>query len=152
MEKQQLVSGDFVFVVRGFLSPEECARFITRSEEQGYDDAPITTALEKQYGGGTVAIIQSNPVLEKIGIEELTLSSAYDAKYPKDEDHSWIAIELDRIQDAWVRNITARHFADSAVFVGHRARRVTVIDSRSEAPVSEPGGYRRQSFVVGRWF
>ncbi|MGA1982997.1 MAG: DUF6298 domain-containing protein [Acidobacteriaceae bacterium] len=111
-------------------------------------DAPITTALEKQYGGGTVAIIQSNPVLEKIGIEELTLSSAYDAKYPKDEDHSWIAIELDRVQDAWVRNITARHFADSAVFVGHRARRVTVIDSRSEAPVSEPGGYRRQSFVV----
>jgi hypothetical protein len=111
-------------------------------------DAPITTALEKQYGGGTVAIIQSNPVPEKIGIDELTLSSAYDAKYPKDEDHSWIAIELDRVQDAWVRNVTARHFADSAVFVGHRARRVTVIDSRSEAPVSEPGGYRRQSFVV----
>jgi len=43
MEKQQLVSGDAVFVVRGFLSAEECERFIAVSEEHGYGDAPITT-------------------------------------------------------------------------------------------------------------
>src|SRR5262245_56078542 len=41
MEKQQLMS-DTIFVVRGFLSPEECAGFIARSEEHGYDEAPIT--------------------------------------------------------------------------------------------------------------
>ena len=97
-------------------------------------DAPITTALEKKYGGGTVAILQSNPPLEKIGIEDLTLESALRREISEDEDHSWIAIRLDHVQDAWVRNITARHFASSAVFVGRRARRITVIDSRSEAP------------------
>jgi hypothetical protein len=42
VEKQQLVSGDMVFVVRGFLSPGECVRDIALSEEHGYDDAPIT--------------------------------------------------------------------------------------------------------------
>ena len=111
-------------------------------------DAPITTALEKKYGGGTVAAIQANPPLQNIGIEDLTLESAYDPKNPKDEEHAWIAIRLDNVEDAWVRNITARHFVSSAVFVGRRARRITVADSRSEAPISEPGGYRRQSFLV----
>ncbi len=111
-------------------------------------DAPITTALEKKYGGGTLALVQSNPPLQHIGIEDLTLDSAHDPKYPMDEDHSWLAIQLDRVEDAWVRNVTARHFVSSAVFVGHRARRITVADTRSESPVSEPGGYRRQSFVV----
>ena len=32
--------------------------------------------------------------------------------------------------------------------VGPRARRVSVLLSRSEQPVSEPAGYRRQSFLV----
>jgi hypothetical protein len=111
-------------------------------------DAPITTALEKKYGGGTLAVVQSNPALQNIGVEDLILDSAHDAKYPLDEEHAWIAIRLDHVEDGWVRNVTARHFVSSAVFVGHRARRVTVEDSRSESPISEPGGYRRQSFLV----
>jgi hypothetical protein len=44
MEKVQL-DGDSLFVIRGFLTPEECAAFITQSEEQGYSEAPITTAF-----------------------------------------------------------------------------------------------------------
>jgi predicted 2-oxoglutarate/Fe(II)-dependent dioxygenase YbiX len=43
VEKEQL-SGDRVFVIRDFLSPEESARFIALSEEKGYGDAPITTS------------------------------------------------------------------------------------------------------------
>src|SRR5262249_28162427 len=42
MLKEQLL-GDTIFVVRHFLSPEECADFIARSEAWGYADAPITT-------------------------------------------------------------------------------------------------------------
>lgn len=110
-------------------------------------DAPITTALEKRYGGGTVARVSSAPVAH-IGIEDVTLDSEFDAANPRDEDHSWIAIGLDRAEDAWVRGVTARHFAGSAVRVGQRARRVTIADCRSEQPISEPGGYRRQSFLV----
>lgn len=111
-------------------------------------DAPITTSMQKKYGGGTVVKIDSNPALENIGIEDLLLESAYDKNFPKDEEHSWIAIALNHVQDAWVRRVTARHFVGSAVRADQRARRITIEDCRSEVPISETGGYRRQGFIV----
>jgi hypothetical protein len=111
-------------------------------------DAPITTALEQKYGGGTIARVTGEPAPNHIGIEDLTLESAYARGRPNDEDHSWIAIMLDHVEDAWVRNVTARHFVSSAVRVNLRGRRITVQDCRNEAPVSEEGGYRRQSFLL----
>jgi hypothetical protein len=111
-------------------------------------DAPITTALEKQYGGGTMAKVVDQAAPQHIGIENLTLESAFNSTHPKDEDHSWIAVQLDHVEDSWVRNVTARHFVSSAVRVNWRGRRITVEDCRSEAPVSEEGGYRRQAFLV----
>ena len=111
-------------------------------------DAPITTALEQKYGGGTVALVTGDAEPNHIGIEDLTLESAYDTTRLKDEEHSWIAILLDHVEDGWVRNVTARHFVSSAVRVNLRGRRITVENCRSEAPVSEEGGYRRQSFLL----
>lgn len=110
-------------------------------------DAPITFLMDKS-SGGTIAVVQSNAPLHNIGIENLSLESAYDTANPKDEEHSWIAIALDHVEDAWVRNVNARHFVSSAVRAGQRARRITIQDCRSEAPISEEGGYRRQSFLV----
>lgn len=43
MEKAQL-DGDKVFVIRGFLTPEECTSFMAMSEQTGYEEATITTA------------------------------------------------------------------------------------------------------------
>jgi hypothetical protein len=111
-------------------------------------DAPITTAMEQKYGGGTLARVSENTAPDHIGIENLVLESSYDATRPKDEDHSWIAILFDHVEDAWARNVTARHFVSSAVRVNLRGRRITVEDCRSEAPISEEGGYRRQSFLL----
>ena len=111
-------------------------------------DAPITTALEQRFGAGTVVKIISDEPINHLGIENLVLESAYDKTNPKDEEHAWYGIALDNVADAWVRDVTARHFVSSAVRVGQRARRVTVMDCRSEQPVSEVGGYRRYSFLV----
>jgi hypothetical protein len=111
-------------------------------------DAPVTTAIERRYGGGAAARIASNPPVAHVGVERLTLESEFDAARPRDEDHSWIAVSLDHVEDAWVRGVVARHFAGSAVRVGQRARRVTIEACSSEQPVSEPAGYRRQSFLV----
>ncbi len=114
-------------------------------------DAPITTALEPSYGGGTVAVVASDASPSHIGIEDLTLESAYDGTNPMDEvdeAHSWIAILMDRVQDAWVRRVTAQHFVSSAVRVNLRGRRITIEDCRSEAPVGEKAGYRRQGFYI----
>ena len=41
---------DKVFVLRGFLTPAECAAYITESEQEGYEDAPIT------MGGAAIII------------------------------------------------------------------------------------------------
>ncbi len=111
-------------------------------------DAPITSALESKYGGGTLARVLTNPPPDHIGVENLTLDSSFDSTRPKDEDHSWIAILLDHVEDAWVRHVTAKHFVASAVRVNLRGRRITIEDCRNEAPISEEGGYRRQSFLL----
>ncbi len=111
-------------------------------------DAPITTALERRYGGGTIARVAPGGRVAHIGIENLTFESESAPGRPLDEEHAWTAVTIDRVEDAWVRKLTARHFAGSAVHVGPRARRITVADSRSEQPVSEHAGYRRRSFLV----
>lgn len=111
-------------------------------------DAPITTALERRYGGGTLAKVTANELVRNVGVEGLTLESEFDRSNPSDEEHAWVGVALDNVEDAWVRNVWARHFAGSAVRVGPRARRVSVEGCRSDAPVSEVGGYRRQSFLV----
>ncbi len=111
-------------------------------------DAPITTALEQQYGGGTLAKVTAGELLQHIGIENLVLESEFTKTNPKEEEHAWFAISVDQVQDAWVRGITARHFVSSAVQVGPRGRRITVANCRNEQPISEIGGYRRHSFLV----
>jgi prolyl 4-hydroxylase len=41
--KLEFLDGRQTFVIRDFLAPDECTRFIERSEEMGYSEAPITT-------------------------------------------------------------------------------------------------------------
>jgi len=111
-------------------------------------DAPITMALEKRWGGGLVAAADAGDTVSHIAVEDLLLESSFNPANPLDEEHSWIAIQFNRVEDGWVRNVSAKHFASSAVRVNSRARRITVVDCHSLAPVSELAGYRRQSFVV----
>ncbi|MGY2132986.1 DUF6298 domain-containing protein [Hymenobacter sp. HD11105] len=111
-------------------------------------DAPLTTALEARYGGGTVSKVLEEHILQRVGLENLVLSSEFAPHNPKDEDHAWMALALDNVEDGWVSHVTMRHFVCSAVYVGPQARRITVADCRSEAPISEPGGYRRNTFWI----
>jgi hypothetical protein len=112
-------------------------------------DAPLTTALERRFGGGTVSALAWPGRLSKIGIENLVCVSEFDPANPVDEEHAWMCISLDRVQDAWVRQVTARHFAGCAIWVGAETRAVTVQDCSSEQPISELGGWRRLGFYVG---
>ena len=69
-------------------------------------------------------------------------------RYFSDEDHWWNAIHLTNVRDSWVRDITAVHFAKSAVCVGAGTIRVTVQDSQSHSPVSAISGSRRFTFQI----
>jgi len=111
-------------------------------------DAPVTTALEKVFGGGRVAISSRSGRINDVGIENLSIESAFDAANNKDENHSWCAITMDNACDAWVRQVTFKHFAGSAVALYETCQRVTVEDCLSLAPVSEIGGYRRHTFFT----
>lgn len=111
-------------------------------------DAPITTAIEKPYGGGHVECYSWPGRIGHVGVENLRCESAYDSDNPKDEAHSWMAITMENVENAWVRQVTFAHFAGSAVAVWETAKHVTVQDCLSLAPVSEEGGYRRHTFFT----
>lgn len=111
-------------------------------------DVPLTTALDTTYGGAMVATYQWPGRIENVGVENLRCESTYDVNNPKDEAHRWMAITLENIEDAWVRQVIFSHFAGSAVDVLSTAKRITVEDCKSLAPISEIGGQRRYSFIT----
>jgi len=112
-------------------------------------DAPITTALETRYGGAAVQPISTTGLLQNIGIENLALESNFDPANPHDEEHAWIALQLENVENAWVRDVTASHFVSAAVWLGTGTSYITVQDCRSENPNGEDAGWRRFGFYVG---
>jgi hypothetical protein len=111
-------------------------------------DAPLTTALDTAYGGGLIATYKWPGRIVQVGVENLKLQSTYDPSNPKDEAHRWMAITMENVADAWVRQVTFEHFAGSAVFVGSTGNRITVEDCKSQSPISEIGGQRRNTFLT----
>lgn len=111
-------------------------------------DAPLTTALDTTYGIATITAYQWPGQISHAGVENLRCISAVDEKRPKDEDHRWTGIVIENAMDSWVRQVSFEHFAGAAVAVWETARRVTVEDCISLAPVSEIGGQRRNTFFT----
>ncbi|RZM28163.1 MAG: pectate lyase [Pedobacter sp.] len=111
-------------------------------------DAPLTTALETRFGGGTLSGYSWPGRIRQVGVENLRCVSEYDTNNPKDEAHRWMAITMANIQDAWVRQVVFEHFAGSAVLLTETAKRITVEDCKSLSPVSEIGGQRRNTFLT----
>jgi hypothetical protein len=111
-------------------------------------DAPITTALDINYGGGTISAYRWNGQINQVGVENLRVKSSYDTKNPKDEDHSWMGITFENVKDSWVRQVVFEHFAGSAVAIFETGNRITVEDCQSLSPISEIGGQRRNSFFT----
>lgn len=112
-------------------------------------DAPLTTAIDSAYGGGTVAGYSWPGLITQSGVENMLCRSTYDSTNLKDENHRWMAITMDNVEDCWVRRIIVQHFAGSAVYVSDNCRRVTVEDCISLAPVSEIAAQRRHTFFTG---
>ena len=111
-------------------------------------DAPLTVALNATYGTSTVTVYQWNGRIRNCGVENMTLISDYDKRYPKDEDHCWTGISIEDAEDCWVRRVNFKHFAGSAVIVQRTGSQVTVEDCISREPVSEIGGMRRCTFYT----
>lgn len=108
-------------------------------------DAPLTVALDEQWGGGKVMPASSNRI-SNCGVENLTVEAQRNSDF--DEDHAWDGIYIDAAEDCWVRIVDFRNLAGSAVIVQRHAQQVTVEDCTSRQPQSEVGGLRRRTFLT----
>ena len=111
-------------------------------------DAPLTMAIDAEFGGGSIYQFEFSGRISKSGIEKIRGES--DFRSDTDEEHSWTFIELKAVEDAWVDQVVGKYFAYATVLVGRWARRVTVQDSRNLDPKSLIDGRRRYSFKIER--
>lgn len=111
-------------------------------------DAPLTGSLNATHGTSTVRKYAWAGRVRQVGVENLRLESAFDKNNPRDEAHAWTGVTIEHAEDVWVRRVSFAHLAGSAGAVWESARRVTVEDCSSSAPVSEDGGYRRHTFFT----
>lgn len=138
-------------------------------------DAPIFTAIESRWGGGELIKYNDNRI-ENVGIENLRGISDYDPsvrtttygnmdrdklekeyqyqgeEYYSDENHYFNFISFTNAKNAWVRNVSALHFAYSAVIANGGTKWITVQDCISLEPVSVRAGGRRFTFKMNGQF
>lgn len=148
MDQIEEREGTVQWTAAGYSLPYE--RVITAIDEDAIEiDAPIMTALDPQYGGGSVYRYAFAGRIDHVGVEALRLVSTYaSGQETSDESHAWTAIDLAAVEHAWVRRVAAQHFGYSGVRVSANARFVTIEDSENLDPVSQITGGRRYSFNV----
>ena len=89
----------------------------------------VPCTIQQNFGGGQVLKLKNETRISHVAVENLQIVSTYvEGKEYEDDDHAWNAVVLDSVKDAWVRNVTARHFGYSCVNVGKWSIRVTVQD------------------------
>jgi hypothetical protein len=120
-------------------------RIITKIEgDRIFFDNPIVMELETKYGGAEVFKYSFDGRINHVGVENLYCESEFESDTA--ENHAWDAISFNRVENGWVRNITARYFANSAVTLGDAARNITVLDGNCFEAKSVITGSRRYSF------
>jgi hypothetical protein len=124
-------------------------RIVTRIEDHTVTlDSPLTQALDTALSPCRLRVYSWPGRIAQVGIENLRCESAFDPANPRDEEHAWMAITMETIQNAWVCQVTMAHFAGSAVTIWESCKNVTVEDCASLKPVSEIGGHRRRTFFT----
>jgi hypothetical protein len=137
-------------------------------------DAPLFCAIETHWGGGEIVKYDDQGRIEHVGIENLRGISEYNPavrmtsygnmdrgsfdernrphyegdEYYSDENHYFNFININNTNNAWVRNISALHFASSVVQTTASTKWVTVQDCESREPVSIRAGARRFTYQL----
>jgi len=120
-------------------------RKITRIEGNKVSiDNPIVMEMEEKYGGAEVFKASFEGRINEVGIENMLIESEYANDI--DEDHGWIAVEFNKVENAWVRNITTKYFGYAAVSIKSSSKQITVKDSKCLDAKSVITGGRRYSF------
>jgi len=120
-------------------------RAITKIEgNKIFIDNPVVLAMETKYGGGEIYKYSFDGRISNVGIENLYCESEYLSDTA--ENHSWDAIHFDKIENGWVKNVTAKYFAYSCVHLNAWAKNISVVDCNCFEHKSVITGGRRYSF------
>lgn len=123
----------------------EFERVITKiSGNKVFIDNPIVMAMERKYGGGEIYKYSFDGRILDVGIEHIYCESEFETD--TSENHAWDAISYNKIENGWIRNVTAKYFGYSCVNLGRDAKNISVLNSNCFDPKSIITGGRRYSF------
>ena len=120
-------------------------RIITKIEgNKIFIDNPFVMAMETKYGGGEIYKYSFDGRISHVGIENLYCESEFESDTA--ENHAWDAITFNRIEQGWIRNVTAKYFGFSCVNLESLAKNISVLNSNCYDHKSVITGSRRYSF------
>ena len=123
----------------------EYERVITKIEgNKIYLDNPVVMEMDAKYGGGAIYPYHFEGRINNIGIENMHLSSSYSSDTA--ENHAWVAIRMNKIENGWVQHVTSQYFGYSCVSLGTEARNISVLHANCFDAKSIITGSRRYSF------
>lgn len=109
-------------------------------------EIPMVDQIKSDEGGGKIMSVSFPGRISNSGIENMRLESVY--SNDEDELHTWSAVRLVGVENCWVRNITAKYFAYTAVSLHAQSDFNTIQDCAMLEPKSQPIGNRRYAFNI----
>ncbi|MGF7046485.1 hypothetical protein J2T13_000961 [Paenibacillus sp. DS2015] len=119
-------------------------------------DAPLASAVERQWGGGQIFKYTDDTRIQQVGVENMRVDTEYDPSikdtvmdngttdpYDADEQHAERFVVFNSVKNGWVRNVTGYHLSYSLVQMGRNSKWITVQDSQMYDMVSIITGGRR---------
>ncbi|MBU6222168.1 MAG: autotransporter-associated beta strand repeat-containing protein, partial [Planctomycetes bacterium] len=126
-------------------------RVITRIEgNRIFVDAPITSAIETIYGGGTIQRYNgftSGGRITNVGVENL-VGQSLAARDELNEARAWSFVGVEAAENVFIRQIEARYFPYSATLAAADSKFVTTSEARSVLATGTITGSRRYTYNV----
>lgn len=107
-------------------------------------DIPLVDPFQDAYGGAEIFKSNITGRISNCGIENLRVESTFASD--DDEAHGWNAILLERAENCWVRDVTAKYFGYTCVNVSDMSVFNTIQDCAMIDPKAITTGGRKYSF------
>ena len=108
-------------------------------------ESPITNHLNMSLSQSYIYKVNKATTKSLIGIENLRIDIQNWTNEALDQNHAWEALEMDDIEDSWVKNVVALHFGQSGFKTG-TATRITFDGCQALLPVATLTGSQRDNF------
>jgi hypothetical protein len=105
---------------------------------------PVVMEMQPGYNTASVYKYSFDGRIEHTAVENLRCESEFSSDTA--EDHSWTAVQFNKVENGWIRNVSARYFAFGCVNLGKLSKNISVLDCICTDHKSVITGGRRYSF------